>query len=432
MAEPALGGGRRAARLQRHLRLPRPAPLPAAGPPVRQPRLRAALRHLLGHDRQPPTARRRALRPALHGGDPLRGPGGGAPLPDRRSSGESQHRRRPPAAGRGPPPAAVDRLHPGPGDRRADLPVGDPAPPRPAGPHQLLPGRLPARGAPADRVEAALRGPARGGEHLRPGARHRHRRTRRLRPRGLPRVDRRHLAAGRPRRPPGARVPRRPAGRPGRPRPVLRQAPGAALRPRHRGRRGRSLEPLRPRPAPALRRPRAAADRRRAGIRRDRRIRGRPGAADRRRGAPAERRRRRLVRLAQAAPPAREHALHRRGLVDRRRRAGPAATRGLCRQRGGRRGRVGADRPRARHRHGLRQPAPHRVPRGRHLPAPGPPVPHRRAPPGEAADRGPRRRRPLPHPAQDGRRRRRSSRSWPAGRCTATRPGSGACSCAPG
>ena len=149
----------------------------------------------------------------------------------------------------------------------------------------------------------------------------------RLRPRRLPRVDRRHLAARRPRRPPGPRVHRRPAGRPRRPRSVLRQASGAVLRPRHRGRRGRPLEPLHPRAAPALRRPRAAPDPRRARVRGGPRVRAGPGAAGRARGAAAERRRRRLVRLPETAPPAGEHARHRRELVDRRRRDGPAAPR---------------------------------------------------------------------------------------------------------
>ena len=137
-----------------------------------------------------------------------------------------------------------------------------------------LPRRLPARGAPRHRAGPALRRADGAGRDQRARARHRHQRARRRGDGGVPRHPRRHVAAGRPRRPWSRRRPRR-AGRPRRPaRHLPGHPPRVAVRQAGRGHRHRPGQRARARAAPVRRRPGAAADRGRP-----RRCSGRPRAA---------------------------------------------------------------------------------------------------------------------------------------------------------
>ena len=65
LRSPALRGHRRAARIQRRLWLPRPAPFSPLEPHLRALRVRAGVHHQLGDDGQPPRAGGRAAQPLL-------------------------------------------------------------------------------------------------------------------------------------------------------------------------------------------------------------------------------------------------------------------------------------------------------------------------------------------------------------------------------
>ena len=235
--EPALRGDRRAARLSRRLRQPpvqRAAPAAAHLPALR---LGPAVHLLVGDHRQPARAGRTAGRAALL-----------ARRRERRAARREVHRVRQPAGGQPRarhPPLVPGRGAAGGGRVPAPQPAGDRVRAEPAGhrdPHHLpqgglrdraghgradsrLPRRLPAA-APARDREGPARGPgARRRLDQRAGARHRHRRARRVGDGRLSRHHRLHVAAGRPRRPPHRAVGGGDGGQLGAGRSVRGQAP---------------------------------------------------------------------------------------------------------------------------------------------------------------------------------------------------------------
>ena len=149
------------------------------------------------------------------------------------------------------------RQEPGRGRDHALEPSRDPPRgPRAAEPDPGLPGGLPADGAPVDRARAARRGGAGRREHQRPGARGRHRPAGCRRARGVPGLDRRHVAADGPRGSAGRRERRDPCRVAGTGGPVRDPPPG--VRPRRAagggpGRPGQPPRAARPRPVRGVR-----------------------------------------------------------------------------------------------------------------------------------------------------------------------------------
>ena len=236
LREPALHRHRRAARLPRRVRQPpgeRAAPAAAHLPPLR---LGPAVHLLVGDDREPARAGRAADRAAVRGGRRERRAARREVLLLRQPADRQPAARHPPVLHPGDParrarvPAARSADHrlraEPPGHRDPDaLPEGiDPGAARGGRRGARLPGRLPAEPAPGDREGAARRRGAGGGGDQRARAGDRHRRPGRRGAGGLPGDDRRHVAAGGPRRPPRGDVGRGAGGEQRAARPVRRCA----------------------------------------------------------------------------------------------------------------------------------------------------------------------------------------------------------------
>ena len=212
--EPEVRRHRRAARLPRRVRQPPRQHLPPARAGVPPLRLRPDVHLLVGDHRQPAGAGGAADGEAVRDGVRERRAARREVLPRREPAGRERRAGhpalvpRPVAAGgaRVPAPAPPGhRLRAEPaGDRDPhDLPEGRGAGrARRARPRSRLPRRLPAAPAARDRARPARRHGARRRLDQRARAGHRHRRARRRGAGGLPGHDRRHLAAGRPRRAP--------------------------------------------------------------------------------------------------------------------------------------------------------------------------------------------------------------------------------------
>ena len=268
--ESEVRGDRRAACLSRRVRQPLVQRAAAAAAHLRALRLASAVHLFVSHHRQPARAGGAAGRTSVL-----------AHRAEWRPTRREVHRVREPAGGEsrtGHPPVVPGRS----AARRGRVPApqlaGDRVRAEPArhrDSHHLserglrdraghgradsrLPRRLPAAAPARDREGPARRQGARRGLDQRARARYRHRRARRVDHGRLSGHHRLHVAAGRPRRPPGRAFGRR-AGRVERAhRPVRSQAPGLLLRRLARARAGQSRQPAHPGRPREVRRLRAA------------------------------------------------------------------------------------------------------------------------------------------------------------------------------
>ena len=290
--EPALRRHRRAARVSRRVRQPPRQHPAAAAAHLPALRLRSDLHLLVGDDREPARAGRRAHGPSVRARREERRAARREVLPVRQSAGRQRAARHPAlvsgrgAAGRARVPAAQPaadplRAEPARGRDPHDLSEGRVS--RPAGRrgrHPRLSRRLPAEPPARDRARPARRPGACGGVDQRARARHRHRRARRLGDGRLSGHDRGHLAARRPRRTPDDAIGGG-AGRQQRPdRSVHRPQPVVLLRRLARARADQSRQPAHPARSREVRGVRAAVHERRALRRR------RPGRRGRSAGDP--------------------------------------------------------------------------------------------------------------------------------------------------